>query len=77
MFSKGDFVICIKNYDSSYMPALTIWKKYEVFDVRYDGAIFILDDNDQYELYDQDRFISIEQAREDKLNIILKEAGGL
>ena len=77
MFSKRDFVIFIKNYDSSYMPALTIWKKYEVFDVRYDGAIFILDDNDQYELYDQDRFISIEQAREDKLNIILKEAGGL
>jgi hypothetical protein len=77
MFSKGDFVICIKNYDNRYIPALTIWKKYEVFDVRYDVAIFILDDNDQHALYDQDRFISIEQAREDKLNIILKEAGGL
>jgi hypothetical protein len=70
MFSKGDFVICIKNYHST--PALTIWKKYEVHDVRYDGALTILDDNDQKTLYAPDRFISIEQAREDKLNIILK-----
>ena len=73
MFNKGDFIVCIKNYDTRYVPPLTIWKKYKVFDVRYDGAITILDDNDQPALYAPDRFISIEQAREDKLNIILDE----
>jgi hypothetical protein len=72
MFSKGDFVVCIKNFDTRYMPALTIWKKYEVHDVRYDGAITILDDNDQPALYAPDRFISMQQAREDKLNKILE-----
>jgi hypothetical protein len=77
MFSKGDFVICIKNFDTRYVPPLTIWKKYEVHDVRYDGAITILDDKVRVGYYHPDRFISIEQAREDKLNIILKEAGGL
>jgi len=72
MFSKGDFVVCIKNFDTRYMPALTIWKKYEIFDVRYDGAITIKDDNDQPALYAPDRFISMQQAREDKLNKILE-----
>jgi hypothetical protein len=72
MFSKGDFVVCIKNFDTRYMPALTIWKKYEVHDVRYDGSITILDDNDQPALYVPDRFISMQQAREDKLNKILE-----
>jgi hypothetical protein len=72
MFNKGDFVVCISNTDSSYQPVLTIGKKYEVFDIRYDGAITILDDNDQHAIYAPDRFISIEQAREDKLNIILQ-----
>ena len=73
MFNKGDFIVCIDNNDDSYKPALTIWKQYEVFDVRYDGVVTILDDNDQPALYAPDRFISIEQAREDKLNIILDE----
>lgn len=72
MFSKGDFVVCIKNFDIRYVPPLTIWKKYEVYDVRYDGAITILDDNDQPALYAPDRFISMQQAREDKLNKILE-----
>ena len=73
MFDKGDIIVCIKNYDSNYMPALTIWKQYEVFDVRYDGALTILDDNDQHSLYVQDRFISQQEAREQKINKLLKD----
>jgi len=73
MFNKGDLIVCIDNSDKSYQPQLTIWKQYEVFDVRYDGVVFILDDDNGYGLYDPQRFISVKQAREDKLNIILDE----
>ena len=72
MFDKGDKIVCIKNYDVNYMPALTIWKQYEVFDVRYDGAVYIQDDKESYSLYSPDRFISIQQAREQKLNTIIQ-----
>jgi len=72
MFDKGDIIVCIKNYDKNYMPALTIWKQYEVFDVRYDGAVYILDDKDNYALYSPDRFISIQEAREQKINTIIQ-----
>ena len=72
IFDKGDKIICIKNYDANYMPALTIWKQYEVFDVRYDGAVYILDDKGNYALYSPDRFISQQEAREQKLNKLLK-----
>lgn len=79
MFDKGDKIVCIRNYDSSYMPwapacqsALTIWKQYEVFDVRYDGAVYILDDKDNYSLYSPERFISIQEAREQKINTIIE-----
>lgn len=72
MFDKGDKIVCIKNYDSNYMPALTIWKQYEVFDVRYDGAVYILDDKDSYSLYSPERFISQQEAREQKINTIIQ-----
>lgn len=72
MFDKGDKIVCIKNYDSNYMPALTIWKQYEVFDVRYDGAVYILDDKGAHALYSPDRFISIQEAREQKINTIIQ-----
>jgi len=72
MFNKGDKIVCIKNYDANYMPVLTIWKQYEVFDVRYDGAVYILDDKDSYSLYSPERFISIQQAREQKINTIIQ-----
>lgn len=73
MFDKGDIIVCIKNYDSNYMPALTIWKQYEVFDVRYDGAVYIMDDKGNYSLYSPDRFISQQEARDQKLNKLLKD----
>lgn len=72
MFDKGDKIVCIKNYDSNYMSALTIWKQYEVFDVRYDGAVYILDDKDSYSLYSPERFISQQEAREQKINTIIQ-----
>lgn len=76
MFNKGDFVVCISNTDSSYQPVLTIGKKYEVLYVRYDlvsknGAITIQNDEGEYGIYDLNRFISIEQAREEKLNKLI------
>lgn len=71
VFHKGDFVVCISNTDSSYQPVLTIGKKYQIFDVRYDGVITIQNDEGEYGLYGPQRFISIEQVRENKLNIIL------
>ena len=71
MFNKGDFIVCIDNNDDSYKPALTIWKQYEVFDVRYDGVITILDDDNGYGLYSPHRFITIAQAREEKLNKLI------
>ena len=71
MFNKGDFIVCIDNNDDSYKPALTIWKQYEVFDVRYDGVVTILDDKGQHALYSPERFISIQQAREEKLNKLI------
>ncbi len=73
MFNKGDFIVCIDNTDKDYLPALTIGKQYEVFEVRYDGVITIINDVGNPGLYDPQRFISIQQAREDKLNIILNE----
>lgn len=73
MFNKGDFIVCIDNNDDSYQPALTIWKQYEVFAVKYDGVITIINDVGNPGLYGPQRFISIQQAREDKLNIILDE----
>jgi hypothetical protein len=72
MFDKGDKIVCIKNYDANYMSALTIWKQYEVFDVRYDGAVYIKDDKGAHSLYSPERFISIQEAREQKLNKIIK-----
>jgi len=71
MFNKGDFIVCIDNNDDSYMPSLTIWKQYEVHDVRYDGVVTILDDDNGYGLYSPHRFITIAQAREEKLNKLI------
>ena len=73
MFNKGDFIVCTNNTDKDYLPVLTIGKKYEVFEVRYDGVITIKNDVGNPGLYGPQRFISIQQAREDKLNIILDE----
>jgi hypothetical protein len=73
MFNKGDFIVCINNTDTHYQPQLTIGKQYEVFAVKYDGVITIVNDVGNPGLYGPQRFISVQQAREEKLNIILDE----
>lgn len=73
MFNKGDFIVCINKTDTHYQPQLTIGKQYEVFEVKYDGVVTIKNDVGNYGLFGPHRFISIQQAREDKLNILLDE----
>lgn len=73
MFNKGDLIVCINNTDESYFPKLTLWKQYKVYEVTYDGVVRILNDDENPGLYNPDRFLSIQQARENKLNKILDD----
>lgn len=55
----------------SYKPHLTIGKQYKVYEVRFDDVVTILNDVGNPGLYSADRFITIAQAREDKLNKLI------